>query len=353
MIKFFRKIRQNLLSEGKTGKYLKYAIGEIILVVIGILIALQINNWNTESENKAKIDNTLKQVQADLLNDIKEITELKKGHQRDFDITRKFLDDSINTSYSKSDYRSLIYATTISRSFSESKQSYINLKAQTASIPEEYNTIVYELNRLYNENFEFLKNAFNGIKSETESYEPMLSRNYDWWEDFINGEMTTEIKKYITSKEHRRHLVISNNNLKIYKNTLGFYQSQSIKCYFIIRDLLKDTSAVPEVIQNLGVLFPNGNIDDYVGTYEGKNLNHRLVKKYNLLFNVFFEEKVAMDGFLLKESAKDSLTWQSDKSVQYVFRRDSLNRIDGFYFYRSNTNFVEISDSYYKKVKDE
>lgn len=46
MIKFFRKIRQNLLSEGKTGKYLKYAIGEIILVVIGILIALGINNWN-------------------------------------------------------------------------------------------------------------------------------------------------------------------------------------------------------------------------------------------------------------------------------------------------------------------
>jgi hypothetical protein len=46
MIKFFRKIRLNLLSEGTTGKYLKYAIGEIILVVIGILIALQINNWN-------------------------------------------------------------------------------------------------------------------------------------------------------------------------------------------------------------------------------------------------------------------------------------------------------------------
>jgi len=46
MIKFFRKIRQNLLSEGKTGKYFKYAIGEVVLVVIGILIALQINNWN-------------------------------------------------------------------------------------------------------------------------------------------------------------------------------------------------------------------------------------------------------------------------------------------------------------------
>lgn len=52
MIKFFRKIRQNLLSEGKTGKYFKYAIGEIILVVIGILIALSINNWNEDRKNK-------------------------------------------------------------------------------------------------------------------------------------------------------------------------------------------------------------------------------------------------------------------------------------------------------------
>jgi len=46
MIKFFRKIRYNLMSENKTGKYLKYAIGEIILVMIGILLALQVNNWN-------------------------------------------------------------------------------------------------------------------------------------------------------------------------------------------------------------------------------------------------------------------------------------------------------------------
>ena len=52
MIKFFRKIRQSVLSEGKTGKYFKYAIGEIILVVIGILIALQINNWNENRKNK-------------------------------------------------------------------------------------------------------------------------------------------------------------------------------------------------------------------------------------------------------------------------------------------------------------
>jgi hypothetical protein len=59
MIKFFRKIRYDLMEKNKTGKYFKYAIGEIILVVIGILIALQINNWNEKQKN-AKLVSTYK-----------------------------------------------------------------------------------------------------------------------------------------------------------------------------------------------------------------------------------------------------------------------------------------------------
>ena len=52
MIKFFRHIRQNMIKENKFSKYFLYAIGEIILVVIGILIALQINNWNENSKQR-------------------------------------------------------------------------------------------------------------------------------------------------------------------------------------------------------------------------------------------------------------------------------------------------------------
>ena len=51
MIKFFRKIRYDLMEKNKTGKYFKYAIGEIILVVIGILIAIQLNEWRNDSIN--------------------------------------------------------------------------------------------------------------------------------------------------------------------------------------------------------------------------------------------------------------------------------------------------------------
>jgi len=66
MIKFFRKIRQNLLMENKTGKYFKYAIGEIILVVIGILIALGINNWNNENNILRKETSLLIEMKSNL-----------------------------------------------------------------------------------------------------------------------------------------------------------------------------------------------------------------------------------------------------------------------------------------------
>lgn len=65
MINFFRKIRQNLLLEGKSGRYLKYAIGEIALVVIGILIALQINNWNEYRKETNFEQKILKELKSD------------------------------------------------------------------------------------------------------------------------------------------------------------------------------------------------------------------------------------------------------------------------------------------------
>ncbi|MGB5172414.1 MAG: DUF6090 family protein [Eudoraea sp.] len=70
MIKFFRRIRQRLLTENKFSKYILYAIGEIVLVVIGILIALQINNWSEERklnlQEKALLEELQKNLQSNL-----------------------------------------------------------------------------------------------------------------------------------------------------------------------------------------------------------------------------------------------------------------------------------------------
>lgn len=70
MIKFFRKIRQNLIMENNTGKYFKYAIGEIVLVVVGILIALQINNWNEDNKDRHLENTYLNRLAEDLEKDL-------------------------------------------------------------------------------------------------------------------------------------------------------------------------------------------------------------------------------------------------------------------------------------------
>ncbi len=88
MITFFRKIRKDLLLEVKISKYFKYAFGEIILVVIGILIALQINNWNVRNKKQDDIKEYAKlliqDLQADLIMiDINMVTTIKISNKID------------------------------------------------------------------------------------------------------------------------------------------------------------------------------------------------------------------------------------------------------------------------------
>ncbi len=71
MINFFRKIRKNMADDNKPLKYMRYAIGEIVLVVIGILIALSINNWNEKRKIKHKETVILKELLTSINSDLK------------------------------------------------------------------------------------------------------------------------------------------------------------------------------------------------------------------------------------------------------------------------------------------
>ena len=82
MIKFFRQIRKQLLEEGKTGKYFKYAIGEILLVVIGILIALSINNWNEGKKRTSQEVKILKEIKSELEDALIDLTSDIEDHRR-------------------------------------------------------------------------------------------------------------------------------------------------------------------------------------------------------------------------------------------------------------------------------
>lgn len=92
MITFLRKIRQSLLTEGKTGKYLKYAFGEIILVVVGILIALSIDNWNDGRKASTQETLLLQSLQSEFRSNLSIFDSVFTFHERKED----FILETIN-----------------------------------------------------------------------------------------------------------------------------------------------------------------------------------------------------------------------------------------------------------------
>lgn len=72
-----------MLTETKFRSYVLYAVGEILLVVIGILIALQINNWNEDQKGKAKANRILEDIRSDMLKDLQTLEELKGYWERE------------------------------------------------------------------------------------------------------------------------------------------------------------------------------------------------------------------------------------------------------------------------------
>ncbi len=76
MIKFFRRIRQKLLNEGSLNRYLIYALGEILLVVIGILIAVQLNNLNQNNSIRKELQSSYQNLYLDLKTDTITLNEL-------------------------------------------------------------------------------------------------------------------------------------------------------------------------------------------------------------------------------------------------------------------------------------
>ncbi len=97
MISLFRKIRQRLLAESKFTRYLIYAIGEIVLVVIGILIALQINNWNQSRHEANKEGRYLVNMKHDLENQLKSIDIQLEYEQKYSDLGTRISDQYFNS----------------------------------------------------------------------------------------------------------------------------------------------------------------------------------------------------------------------------------------------------------------
>lgn len=94
MLNLFRKVRKNLLRESKFSRYLVYAVGEIVLVVIGILIAIQINGWNEERKNEKQLKTIFNTILTDLVQDTAEVKMILDNYNLREPVFKAVLNDS-------------------------------------------------------------------------------------------------------------------------------------------------------------------------------------------------------------------------------------------------------------------
>lgn len=192
MIKFFRQIRQNMIRDNRASKYLLYAIGEIILVVIGILIALQINNWNEERKaglsEKLVMTNLIQDLRSDSLSYNKNLItlqEINKVHQELYKIG--FLKDS-NTVLTNANYvRRLPYYNAITRENDPDVASKISTDAIRKEI-QVYFRNVKDMDDVYNDFERVIKDKIRPYLSEKITYD------MDAWFKDPNIESTTIIR---------------------------------------------------------------------------------------------------------------------------------------------------------------
>ena len=242
MIKFFRRIRQQLLTEGKFSKYLLYAIGEIVLVVIGILIALAANDWSIEKAERLQESKYLKNIKLDLEKDLASL-EYNIGFRREKIAGTEKLIAQINgtpvddlTELSRN-----VFNTLNEERFTPNNSTYTEL-ASSGNLNlisvDSIKILLLELEELYKDN------AF-GIDHETYEYREYISKPVFKYTDteklaavFIDGQSSTQqdisredFQALFQSPEYKNGLVIM---ILISKSFINQYKEIADKSKMII-----------------------------------------------------------------------------------------------------------------------
>lgn len=223
MISFLRKIRKSFFAEKSLAAYLAYAFSEIFLVVIGILIAVTINNWNEERKQKDTLDNIYTIILEDLKNDRKDIGAVIKKYKAE----EKYYDLLMNDSLSDKDLRNCevcpllvsMYST-----FNIEKRGYNLLLEHKGNTDFSEDSLVVEINQFYAMHIKFIDQVEQYIQKEVSDNLDDWKSNHAWFSQLIYHNINEEqFWEYLRSDDYKNKL--SYHYLLVYDNYIPYLQS--------------------------------------------------------------------------------------------------------------------------------
>ena len=222
MISIFRKLRKKFLKENRITNYLLYAIGEIALVMIGILLALQVNNWKEKRQQRQQLNTILKTISNDLVRDTITASAIIKFYEDNQKNSLRIINKEI-TKDNFDECPSCRRLISIYQPFSVQKKGYNLLKNFSDQYNSQSDSLIADISQFYTILPDLIdqSNAFikDEIFSNIESF-----KKQPWFIDWTQQKLTDEMIIYFSESEDYRKRVASHNVLAA-NNHLRFIQA--------------------------------------------------------------------------------------------------------------------------------
>jgi len=334
MIKFFRKIRLKSLSENKFSNYLIYAIGEIILVVIGILIALWINNENEERIYEKKAEVILKEIQRDLKKDIESSKKVGNTFVTLDSIARLLLWNKLtpNEMFGFSDKKKPFEIIYHSMTFKTSNNGYVNFNRNLDNMSTKYNSISNDLKVLYDTRRVDVLDSNARIKSIVSENLDKVNR-FDWHVEAIKTGLSEEGKNYyLRDLEFKKQLLKYMNGIENVFFSTEAYKQRAIYLHNEISKILNVDDYIPYTPSFKSVLDSLGGMN-ILGKYklketvsqslpaiiELREVDNQLISYAVGLpeFKYYWHDKNTFLGVLETNNMMTNITFNKSKNIEF------------------------------------
>ncbi|MCK5402269.1 MAG: hypothetical protein KAJ28_11605 [Flavobacteriaceae bacterium] len=343
-----------MIKENKVSKYLLYAIGEIILIVIGILIALMLNTQKELNTNRTQIEGIIKGISKNLENDMKSVTELIKMSEKFDSLAKNILAKKLTASDYEGDLWSNEYIR-LTRGTVETVQfesnAYDRLMGNIEIIPEKYNAIVVELQRVYGVEVPISIEVENDFRAYLNEIENKLRNTYDWYSMTDSIHYQQQINYYLNNPQYfndvsglQRHVIHLNGHLDQLKVAIAV-------AYNKIHQELLSNSSFSEHIEQFEFTEPEELIE-YLGKYKLINIKSApyvpdtlTVETKNYYLNI------SPMNFIAVKKDKDKFGDVVGTDIQFNFKRDEDGNIYSFEATHKMQDRDSILTDVFEKIK--
>lgn len=212
------KFKRFQLLAGAGRNYLRYALGEIILVTLGILIALYIKNWYGEIRQQQQIDRAAQLVVDDLRKDTARINEIMESYMPDRALHQKLISGSLSRQ-SIDTCQACPYLITTIASFKPSESGYLLLQKFEIGLKSPRDSLLHETRQFYGNSKNIIRMLQNMVKEDITSNLQDWRDHEEWYAVWMSGKRNAALNSYLASTAYRNkvanfYLLLFNNYLQ-------------------------------------------------------------------------------------------------------------------------------------------